>query len=235
MNNKQRTPKITPETLEFLEWHLGVGWVLRDEQYIAKWCNETYSRFGGFPREKIIGTRLSDFIAEPAAKDRERSYEIAINENRPVSNIQFNGDDRMISTIFPIDEESFGHKGVLCMIQEAPKTYTIELDEVEHIVKSPVFSKLAPLSTAELRVLYYLASGSSTQEISSQLFRSMKTIENQISSIHKKLGTSSRGELVKFASGRGIERYSPEEWESIITGSISTFPMHPANNEEEEE
>jgi DNA-binding CsgD family transcriptional regulator len=221
-----QTPKITPETLEFLEWHMGTGWVLRDEHFVAIWCNNTYARFGGFPREKIIGTRLSDFIGEQAAKDREHAYAVAINEHRPVSNIQFNGDDRMLSTVFPIDEESFGHKGVLCMIQETPKTYPIELDDVDTIIQSPVFTKLASLSTAELRVLYYLANGNTTQEISERLFRSTKTIENQISSIHKKIGTATRGELVKFASGRGIEKYTPDEWESIITAPSSIFPSH---------
>lgn len=230
-----QTPKITPETLPFLEWHMGTGWVLRDEHFVAIWCNDTYARFGGFPRERIIGTRLSDFISEQAAKDRERAYEIAIIENRPVSNIQFNGDDRMLSTVFPIDEESFGHKGVLCLIQEAPKTYTLELGDVESIIQSPVFTKLATLSTAELRVLYYLANGNTTQEIAERLFRSIKTVENQISSIHKKVGTATRGELVNFASGRGIEKYTPEEWESIITGPISIFPMHTQPDPDEPE
>lgn len=146
-----------------------------------------------------------------------------MEENRPVTNIQFSGDDRLISTVFPIEEQLFGHRGALCMIQEAPKVFDNDHTTIDLIVESPVFLRLAPLSTSELRILYHLAKGKTTQQIASDLFRSNKTVENQISNMHKKLGTSSRGQLVQFASGRGIEKYTPDQWETIITSVRTDF------------
>lgn len=222
----KQTPKVTPEMLGLLEWLSGSGWILRNEDFVAIWCNEAYAAIGNLKPEDVVGTKLADYIGDDAAKDRERSYSVAIEENRPVTNIQFTGDDRMLSMIFPIDEEAFGHKGVLCMIQEAPRGDNLKLKEIETVVQSPVFVQLAALSTAELRVLYYLARGNSTQQISEKLFRSTKTVENQISNIHRKIGTKSRGELVQFASGRGIEKYTPDEWESIITTARAEFSFN---------
>ena len=224
-DGRKQTPTITPEILGMLEWLSGTGWILRDESFVAIWCNEAYARFGGLTRDDIVGTRLTDFISQEAARDRERSYSAAIEEQRPVTNIQFNGDDRMLSIVFPIDEESFGYKGVLCMIQEAPRVLDADLDVIDTVVESPVLVRLASLSTAELRVLYYLAHGNTTQQISKSIFRSTKTIENQIASIHRKVGTATRGELVQFASGRGIEKYTPDEWEAIINSERSEYEI----------
>ena len=73
-------------------------------------------------------------------------------------------------------------------------------------------------STAEMRVMYYIARGLSTREIASELHRSERTIENHIGSIHAKLNTSSRAQLVKYAVDRGIHGFPVEHWECIITG-----------------
>ena len=171
----KQTPKVTPEMLGLLEWLSGSGWILRNEDFVAIWCNEAYAAIGNLKPEDVVGTKLADYIGDDAAKDRERSYSVAIEENRPVTNIQFTGDDRMLSMIFPIDEEAFGHKGVLCMIQEAPRGDNLKLEAIETVVQSPVFVQLAALSTAELRVLYYLARGNSTQQISENRPKPSKT------------------------------------------------------------
>jgi DNA-binding CsgD family transcriptional regulator len=222
---QRQTPTITPELLSILEWLSGTGWILRDDAFVAVWCNDAYARFNGLKPADIVGTRLRDFISEEAAQDREASYTIAIEERRPVTNIQFNGDSRTLSIVFPIDKESFGHSGVLCMIQEAPRVIDHDLDIIDTIIKSPVLNRLVSLSIAELRILYYLAGGNSTTQISKTLSRSAKTIENQIASIHKKVGTTTRGELVQFVCGRGIEKYTPDEWEAIINSERAQFEI----------
>ncbi len=214
-------PNITPETLVFLEWLSGTAWVLRNEQLVAIWCNDAYAQLAKTTREKVIGTDLTDVIPLQAARDREASYIRAMETQKPIRSIQFSADDRMLSILFPINERAFGHKGVLCMLQEDPAITDIDPLEIDVILESPVLDKLAALSTAELRVLYHLACGRTTFEISKQLFRSTKTIENHIASIHNKIGTKSRGELVQFASGRGLKKYSPEEWEAIITNPVT--------------
>lgn len=217
----RQLPNITPETLVFLEWLSGTAWVLRNEQLVAIWCNDAYAQLAKSTREQVIGTNLADVIPLQAAQDREASYIRAMETQRPIRSIQFSADDRMLSILFPINEHAFGHKGVLCMLQEDPVITDINPMEIDVIVKSAVLNQLAALTTSELRVLYHLACGRSTLEISEQLFRSNKTVENHIANIHNKIGTKSRGELVQFASGRGLKKYTPEEWEAIITNPVT--------------
>lgn len=223
----RQIPDITPKTLTLLEWLSGTAWVLRNEDLVATWCNDAYAQLAKSTHDEVIGSRLTDIMPEQAARDREASYILALSSKKPVRSIQFSADDRMLSILFPIDEQAFGYKGVLCLIQEAPEITEMDPSEIDVMVQSPVLDRLAALSTAELRVLYHLACGRSTLEISKQLFRSTKTIENHIASIHNKIGSKSRGELVQFASGRGLKKYTPEEWEAIITNPVAKNYISP--------
>ena len=57
----------------------------------------------------------------------------------------------------------------------------------------------ATLSPAESEVARYLLEGRSNAEIASQRGSSARTVANQVSSLFRKLGVSSRLELVAFA------------------------------------
>ena len=81
--------------------------------------------------------------------------------------------------------------------------------------------RLTVLSFRELEVLHWVALGLSTGEIAERLCRANKTVEHHINSIHGKLSTHSRAQLVRFASERGIQAFSESEWASIVEGERS--------------
>jgi DNA-binding NarL/FixJ family response regulator len=60
------------------------------------------------------------------------------------------------------------------------------------------------LSPREAEVLRLIASGYTTVEIAARLGRSVRTIESHRATILRKLGFSTRGELVRYAWARGL-------------------------------
>jgi DNA-binding CsgD family transcriptional regulator len=89
---------------------------------------------------------------------------------------------------------------------------------VPGLLATPLLSRLKVLSPRELDVLHFVASGRSTAEAAGELERSAKTVDKHIESIHKKLETSSRAELVMFAAERGLHLFTREEWGRIVAG-----------------
>jgi DNA-binding CsgD family transcriptional regulator len=57
------------------------------------------------------------------------------------------------------------------------------------------------LTLAESDVVALLSSGSSNREIAAHRGTSVRTVSNQLAAIFKKLGLSSRNELVELAAG----------------------------------
>ena len=90
------------------------------------------------------------------------------------------------------------------------------------MLRTPCLDDLAALTNAELRTLYDLACGASNSETADRQFRSVRTIENHVESIHKKLGTTTRSALVRFATERGVHGFSPDEWDRIVEGASET-------------
>jgi LuxR family transcriptional regulator, maltose regulon positive regulatory protein len=61
-----------------------------------------------------------------------------------------------------------------------------------------------PLSPAELRLLPYLQTHLTADKIADWLFLSNHTVRNQIKSIYRKLGVSSRNNAVQQATTIGL-------------------------------
>lgn len=76
------------------------------------------------------------------------------------------------------------------------KEYSPEL--MENIVVNP-----NPLSKQEMNILYLIAQGKTSKEISQILFLSNGTIRNYISSIFNKFGVSNRMEAISLAKENG--------------------------------
>jgi two-component system, NarL family, response regulator NreC len=73
-----------------------------------------------------------------------------------------------------------------------------------HDVQAAAEQEADPLSEREREVLRLLALGYTNQEISKQLFISVRTAETHRARIMQKLGLSSRAELVRVAIDRGL-------------------------------
>lgn len=210
---------VTRWVLPMLASLPGVGCVVRDADLSIVWCNDAYARFKGRRVDELVGTVMSDHKPMPAADERGLLLRRVISSGEAASYYEFASDRRLLCTALACDEQSFGHAGVLVLVQEAPVCTGLSCPESLPVMSTPCFDQLGVLSPAELRALYFLAQGLSTGEIAEKLSRATKTIEKHIESIHRKLGTSSRAALVRRASERGLQAFEEAQWESIIEGA----------------
>ncbi|MCA9303491.1 MAG: PAS domain-containing protein, partial [Phycisphaerales bacterium] len=212
--------RIKPEDLSFFNQLLGQAVIIRDETMQICWCNDAYVRMGsGRTREEIIGSTMRDFMAPIAAKEREDILRTVIETEKPSAHIQFCGDKRLLNVLLPLYHDAFGKRGVLIVIMNAPLVSPEELSESVPLVTTPCLNELDALSARELEVFYYIATGLSNSEIADLLFRAVKTIENHVASIHRKLQTSNRSKLVRYGVERGIPAFTPEQWKILINGA----------------
>lgn len=212
---------IRPDDLTLMRNIPGIIGVARDEELRLFWCTTSYLRVSSFVTtfEEARGTRLADTLTPGAAAERERMLRRVIETGEVLSHYLFSADSRVLCTIFPLDPDAFGHAGVLALIKDAPFDARLGIDREIPLLSTPDLYQLNALSARELEVLYFVALGLSTSEIASELVRSPKTIENHINSIHRKLGTHSRSELVRLLSERGVQSFTREEWDEIVEGA----------------
>lgn len=198
----------------------GIIAVARDADLRVIWCTASYCRIAGDHAtvEQMIGTRVADVVPADAAKDRERVHREVMEHNVVRSHFRLMDDTRVISTVFPLDEQAFGHKGVFILVQDASvHSKFLEGYEIPVMPSSNLY-KLEPLTVRELEVLHLVAGGLSTRQIADRLNRAEKTVEHHINSIHTKLETTSRAQLVRWASERGIQSFSDDEWSELVSG-----------------
>lgn len=212
---------IRPDDFQILEHIPGIIGVARDEELRMFWCTKAFYRLVGYieSSQDMMGKTLDEIIPKSAAKERTDIFRRVMDEHIVISNIQFSDDIRMMITVFPLDPQAFGHRGVLSVIKDAPGDVRLQSDRELPILASPCLSQLNALTSKELIVLWHLATGISTNEIAAHLCRSPKTVENHINSIHTKLGTHLRSELVRYACERGIQSFTIDQWEKIVAGA----------------
>lgn len=212
---------IHPNDFEIIEQIPGIVGVARDESMRMFWCTPSFFRVVESVEsvEDMMGKTLHDVLTKSAADERESVMRQVIETNETIYHYQLSADCRVISTIFPLDPISFGHKGVLAVIKDAPVNSRLGIDREIPVLSTPNLAQLNALTSRELEVLHYVARSLSTMQIADHLTRSPKTIDNHINSIHAKLNTHSRSQLVRYACERGLQSFSDDEWKSIIKGS----------------
>jgi DNA-binding CsgD family transcriptional regulator len=215
------TRMIKTEDLASFNQLVGEAVILRDESLRISWCNDAYMRMcDGYTRNQIIGSRMGDFISPIAAEEREDALRAVMDSEQPAAHIHFCGDIRLLNVVIPIDEESFGNRGVLILLKNAPIGPELGLAEPLPMISTPCLDSLDALSARELEVFYYIATGQSNAEIAESLFRAVKTVENHVASIHRKLQTTNRSKLVRYGVERGIHAFTPEQWKILIDGAM---------------
>ncbi|MFG0246799.1 MAG: LuxR C-terminal-related transcriptional regulator [Phycisphaerales bacterium JB052] len=219
MNKKPRS--IRPDDFEIIEQMPGVVAVARDADMRLFWCTPAFFRLtlGAEKPEDMMGTTLRDILTESAAAEREALHQEVISTQKAISHYQFSDDIRVLATVFPLDQEAFGHRGILAVLKDAPVDRRTGNEDPIQVLSSPNLYELNVLSSRELEVLHHIAKGLSTGDIAAQLSRSNKTVEKQVNSIHTKLNTHSRAELVRYATERGIQSFTDEDWSSIVEGA----------------
>ncbi|MCC5823942.1 MAG: helix-turn-helix transcriptional regulator [Phycisphaerales bacterium] len=211
--------RITRDALWLLETLCGVACVIRDERLRVLWCNDAYARLCDRPVSDLIGTTMDDFLPKAAAEERGLVLSRVLRSGEPEAYYQFGADKRMLCRVLPCDPEAFGCPAVLAMVQEAPVGSALRSSEPLPVLTTPCLDQLGALSPSELRALYYIAKGLSTADIAERLCRATKTVEKHIESLHRKLRTSSRAEIVRLATERGLQAFEESQWEAIIEGA----------------
>ncbi len=212
---------IRPDDFEIISQMPGIAAVARDQDLRLFWCTPSFYRVSGKVEcaENMIGTTLEDVLPVTAARERALIHQQVMDTNEAQSHYQFSVDSRVLCTIFPLDPEAFGHKGIFAVVKDAPVNARLGEHREIPVLMTPNLYTLNALSARELEVLYFVATGLKTDQIAERVNRATKTIEHHINSIHKKLGTHSRAQLVRFSSERGIQSFSSEEWSSIVKGA----------------
>ncbi|MEM9373969.1 MAG: LuxR C-terminal-related transcriptional regulator [Planctomycetota bacterium] len=205
------------EVLPLMAQLSAVPCLVRDSSLSLRWCNDAYIRLEPKPQGELLGSKLEEVMPAKAANERAEMIRRVLETRRPAHYYQCARDQRLACTMLPIDSDSFGFEGVMVILQRA--TGLGDADESLPVLETPYLDLLGVLSPAELRVLHHLGKGQTTAEIGRELSRSAKTIEKQIESVHRKLGTGSRAELVKLAVERGLQAFGDDEWERVIDGS----------------
>lgn len=218
MNTPSR--KIRPDDLWVFAQIPGILAVARDADLRVVWCTPAYGKIAGNDStvEQMIGTRIEDVVPEAAARDRIESHREVMRTGEVQSHFRLMSDTRVVSTVFALDQEAFGHRGVLVIVQDASAQSKFFDDVLIPVMATTNLYKLEPLTGRELEVLRLVACGNSTREIADLLCRAEKTVEHHINAIHGKIGTGSRAQLVRFASERGLQLFTESEWAQIVDG-----------------
>ena len=223
--------RIRRDDLDLFDSIPGLVCLARDESLRVVWTSHSVSGLfeGVEDPGGVLGTRLTERVGPEAAQEREGMLRRVIERDEVVHHTMLSVDSRMLVTVFPLDPGSFGHKGTFAVISDAKQMSNVGRTGTFTLLPTPHFVRFAALTTRELEVLYQVAQGETTAAIAERLHRSPKTVENHINSIHQKLGTHSRAELVLLASEHGVHQFSEDEWSRVVHASKRTRPTSSMN------
>jgi DNA-binding NarL/FixJ family response regulator len=184
----------------------------RDTSMRLLWCNDEYAKVLSTTADNLRGTHLRENMDPTAADERAASHDIVMATEIPREFSELRHGWRWITKAWPLDKHALGSNGVLVMLfpSSAP------LKDGAPFCSLPDFGDLAVLSRRELDVLYHLARGQNGPDIARDMHRSEHTVRDHIKSIHAKLGVHHRGALVRLAIERGLQGFTPEQWNMII-------------------
>ena len=206
---------MSPASISALHADPDVLAAARDTELKLVWINEAFAtRFGSTP-ERMLGTRLSDFMTPEQAREREQTMLESMRTGRMTAHQQFWVGKRWLTRVWPLDPEYFGHEGVFILLTRLTDSPDLGGAEVR-LARTADFGPLDILSPRELEVFYYLATGMTAADVARTLFRSEKTVGRHIENIHRKMGYSNRAQLVRDAVESGLVTFSSDEWLRIV-------------------
>lgn len=211
--NRALTP-IRPEEYDRFS-HLPQTFALavaEDLRYL--WYNDEYARFF----ERRCGTRrvssLRDTLPPRAAEERAAYWKRIVQGEVPNEYCQLFDGARRLTRVWPLDPVACGAHGwfIVCTPELTRSPDRLRLP----FVHTSDLGDLKVLTPRELVALRLVAEGLNAQECADVEHRSVKTIENQVSSVYHKLGIGNRAELTRFVCERGLLAFTREEWADIV-------------------
>lgn len=181
------------------------------------WYNDSFAQH----LKQIRGTgkleSIRDYLDDEQLEERMRRIQPVLEDGRPTTYFQLVDGTRYRTRVWALDEHEFGKQGWFKLF--TPELRRASDADVHLTLSTGMLGELSVLSSRELIVLRLTAEGLSASECAKVEFRSVKTIENQVQTIHNKLELANRAELVRFACERGILAFSREEWARIVQTS----------------
>lgn len=158
---------------------------------------------------------LADLLGTPMAAERLARHPRVYEHAQSDMFYELLGGVRHLTRLLPLDAEDFTARGVL--VVALPAVHPRSPGDAPTVTLSTgSWGHLSRLSNRELEVLRLMALRACTKAVASTLGRSVKTVENQIQSIHDKLAISMRGELVRIAVESGLHAFEDDEWRPLI-------------------
>ena len=113
---------IRPDDFEIFAQIPEVSGVARDADTRMIWCTELFIQWSQEfqPLDQMVGTTLFDVLPVLAAEERADIQRRVIESGRCEHHFQLSRDRRMLVSVFPLDEEAFGHRGVLALVKDSP-------------------------------------------------------------------------------------------------------------------
>ncbi len=212
--------RVRRDDLGLIDQLPGMWAVGRDEDLRVFWISRTQEGMSRLPREALIGAPLRGKMPAPGAEERERAIREVMETGVVLHVYQaaFTG-QRVLCTLLPLDAADFGHAGVVALMRFDPSGSV----PGARVLQTPrIFSeaRLASLSRRELEILHPISLGLTSAEIGEALQRSERTVSQHLRSIHTKLGTRSRSQLMFLAIEAGVCGFSHEEWAALIDGEM---------------
>jgi PAS domain S-box-containing protein len=171
--------------------------VLLDEQRRHVDVNGAYVKLSGYPRDRLIGHVVGDFI-EGGPRMSQRRWLATINRG------EFTGEAALVradNTTVTVQyaghaEVVTGHRRVLFVALSTSRWGRHSRREADD-------SACEPLSARELEIVRLVAAGETGPEIADQLHISHATVRTHVRNAMGKVGARSRAHLVAKALGDG--------------------------------
>lgn len=193
---------------------------IRDHQQRLICCNRAYEQMvSGVARGRDLnGTGLGDLVSAESADERAVIQRRVMASGVAEWHYQLAVDRRLLSSIIPLDADSFGHMGTIAISEPAAaeRSWLKEVQPVPTLRTPALLDMLLPLTRREMEILHGAACGMSASQVAKSLHRAQKTVEHHIASIHRKLGVRTKGNLVRFCVERGLHAFSEEAWRTIV-------------------
>ncbi|WP_339056714.1 helix-turn-helix transcriptional regulator [Candidatus Regiella endosymbiont of Tuberolachnus salignus] len=196
-------------------------WGIKDCESRFIYTNRAFREFLNIParfkiegkRDEQLPTPISEFAPELQKQDLD-----TINSGQRVTLIKthFFGREKKLQPYlyekFPLYDENNECVGTVFYGKKmdfiSPQQYASRIN--------PSGLKVAPpmklFNKSELRIIFFILQSMSAKEIARKLYRSHRTIENNLYRMYQKSAVSSLKEFKKFCQKAGFDRYIPPEF-----------------------
>lgn len=196
-------------------------WGIKDCESRFIYTNRAFREFLNIParfkiegkRDEHLPTPVSEFASELKKQDLD-----AVSSRQRVTLIKthFFGREKKLQPYwyekFPLYNENNECVGTVFYGKKldfiSPQQYVSKITPSGLAVDPPI--KL--FNQSELRIIFFILQSMSAKEVARKLYRSHRTIENNLCRIYQKSKVNSLQEFKKFCHKAGFDRYIPQEF-----------------------